>query len=400
MGSNVVPGYNPILLAAEESAFGTAPTPGSTSAYAALALSTIQAKLGPVQAPAVRPKQDRGLGRGMQDGFISGRYEPQPWNVMMSMKSRSAVDDAPRELALWKACGFTRTVTGGVSYGLSPSATPVESADFVSATLSRFLGRTPGEIEYERLTGCLAQSVKIEGGDKEVMLTFAGVGQQGVVGTALASITLANGSGTTLTVTSAESFALAPGYYLCESEIILVSAPTYGSTSVTITRAQLGTTGAAHTAKPLYPYVPAVSAYSGSPISETLTTSLTLNGTAFRVSNWSVDINTGLAPLPGETGSAYFQGVKANRYDVACNITFILKGDDVRKFNQARERTAQAVVIAQGTAAGGIISISLPQAELVAPEAQDNANDSVAVSASFRVRDSAAGNDAFYITFT
>ena len=400
MGSNVVPGYNPVLLVAGESSFGTAPTPANVAAMAAWAMPTIEAKMGPVQAPVTRPKLDRGLGRDMQDGFVSGRYDPVPFNVMTSMKSRSAVDASPIELALWKAAGFIVTTNSGVSTVLTYGDTPIESGDFVSATLIRLLGRSPGEMEYSRLTGCFVDSVSIEGGDKEVMLGFSGFGQAGVKGTALASITLANGSGTTLTVTAAESYALAPGYYICESEIILVSAPSYGSTSVTIARAQLGTTGAAHSAKPLYPYIPTGISYSGSPISEALTTTFTFDSGAFRVLSWKLDIKTGLAALPGETGSAYFQGVKATRVDIKPTLTFVLKGDDVRKFNKARERTSMAMSIVQGTSAGGVLTISLPYTELVAPAAEDNANDTITVSAELRVRGNGSGNNGITITLT
>ena len=401
MGTSVVPGFDPVTLFASESTLGTAPTPASVAAYAALALPTQKVDLGPVQAPVVRPKQDRGLGRGMQDGFVSGRYEPVPWNVMMSLMSRSANDADPREVALFKAAGLKKTTNAGVSTVYAPSATPEASGDFVSATLTRLMGRSPGEMEYERLTGCLVDLLRIEGGDKEVTLSWSGVGQQKVVGTALASITLASGVVTTLTVTAAESYALAPGYYICESEIILVSAPTYGGTSVTIARAQLGTTGVAHTAQPLYPYIPSGISYSGSPIAESLTTNVTLDDdSTFRCLSWGVDIKTGLAPLAGETGSAYFQGVKATRYDVAPTFTFLLKGNDVRKFNKARERTAIAFSVSQGTSAGGIITIAFPYCELVAPKADDSANDTVTVQASLRVRDNAAGNNAFSITLT
>lgn len=399
MGTLVVPGFDPVALFASESALGTAPTPANVAAMAAYALPTRKMDLGPVQAPEVRAKQDRGLGRGMQDGFVSGRYAPVPWSVEQSLMTRSAVDADPRELALFKAAGLKKTTNGGVSCVFSPSATPEPSTDFVSATLWRLLGRSPGEMEMERLTGCLVESLRIEGGDKEVTLNWSGVGQQKTVGTALASITLASGVVTTLTVTAAESYALAPGYYICESEIILVSAPTYGGTSVTIARAQLGTTGVAHTAQPLYPYIPSGISYSGSPISEALTTNVTLDDdSTFRCLSWSIDIKTGLAPLPGETGSAYFQGVKATRYDVAPSFTFLLKGNDVRKFNKARERTSLAFSVSQGTSAGGIITIAFPYCELVAPKADDNANDTVTVQASLRVRDNGSGNNAFSIT--
>lgn len=401
MGSNVVPGFNTVLTAADETTLGTPVAPADVATFAAQAISTISCDLGDAQSPVTRPKQDRGPSRDMQDGFVAGRYPPVPWSIQASLKSRADADDAPRELALWKAAGFGRTVNASTSYVLAPTNTPVESADLVTQTFRRFLGRSPGEMEMEMLTGCFADTVKIEGGDKEVMLSFSGVGQKKYTGTAVASITLADGSGTTITVTAAESYAFTEGYYIVESEVVLVGAVTYGGTTINITRAQLGTTGAAHSAKPIYPYIPSGIVYGGSPISEALTTTATLFGITVPVLKWAVDIKTGLEASPGETGSAYFQKVVTKRTDVQASFDLLLKGDDVRLFNRARERTANAVTLVQGTTAGGIITIGLPTTELVAPAAKDNANDSVTVSCSLRVRGAAGATpSALSITLT
>jgi hypothetical protein len=400
MGSNPLAGYAPVLIAQSEVALGTTPAPADVASFAALALSTVKADLGPVQTPAVRAKQDRGLGRGMQDGFISGRYEPVPWNVMMSLKSRADADDPLRELALWKACGFVITTNAATSVVVSPGADPLPT-DFVPVSLTRILGRSPGEMELETLAGCFAESLRIEGGDKEVMLTFAGQGQHKGVGTSVSSITLADGSTTSLTVTAENSYALTPGYYICESEIILVQSVTLGGTTATIARAQLGSSGVAHSAQPLYPYIPTGISYGGSPISEALTTTVTFDAVAFRALSWAVDLKTGLAALPGETGSALpYQGVKATRYECTPTFSFVCKGDDVRKLNKARARKEIAVSFLQGTTAGGIITTAFPQCEVLAMKVEDNANDTVTVSGQLRCRDVAAGGSMFSLTFT
>jgi hypothetical protein len=401
MGSNPLAGYNPILIAQSETTLGTTPTPADVASFAALALPTIKADLGPVQTPAVRAAQDRGLGRGMQNLFISGRQEAVPWNVMTALRTRSAVDGALRELALWKMLGFVITTNGGTSVVISQGNTPIESTDFAPATMTRILGRSPGEMELEVLAGCFAESLRIEGGDKEVLLTFAGQGQSKGVGTSIASITLANGVVTSVTISAEDSYALATGYYICESEIIFVTAPAAGATSATIARAQLGSTGVAHTAQPLYPYIPSGISYSGAPISEALTTTVTFDGTAFRCLNWSLDIKSGLLALPGETGSALpYQGVKATRFEATPSCSFVCKGDDVRKLNKARARKEIAVSFLQGSAVGGIITAAFPQCEAVGMKIEDNANDTVTVSGQLRCREVAAGNGMFTLTFT
>jgi len=402
MGSNPLAGYNPVLIAQSESALGTIPAPADVAAFAAAAVPTIKADLGPVQTPAVRAAQDRGLGRGNTNQFISGRYEIVPWSVMMALRSRADADDPLRELAFWKACGFPITTNAATSVVISQGNTPIESTDFVSLGLTRILGRSPGEMELERLAGCFAESVRIEGGDKEVMLTFAGQGQSKGVGTSVASLSVADGSTTTVTVSADESYAfLGGGYYIWESEIVLVAPATAGATSISITRAQLGSSGAAHSSQPLYPYIPAGISHGGAPISEALTTTVTFDAVAFRCLNWGIDIKTGMAALPGETGSALpYQGVKATRYDVTPSFSFVCKGDDVRKLNKARARKEIAVSFLQGTTAGGIITAAFPQCEAVGMKIEDNANDTVTVSGQLRCREVAAGNGMFTLTFT
>lgn len=402
MGSNVVPGYNPVLLAQSESSLGTIPAPADVAAFAAAAVPTIKADLGPVQTPAVRPMQDRGLGRGMQSAFIPGRYEIVPWNVMMSLRSRADADDPLRELAFWKACGFVLTTNSGTSVVATMGNTPIESTDFASLGLTRILGRSPGEMELERLAGCFAESLRIEGGDKEVMLTFAGQGQSKGIGTSIASASVADNSTTSVSVSADESYAfLGGGYYIWESEIILVAPATAGASSISITRGVLGSTAAAHSSQPIYPYIPTGISHGGAPISEALTTTVTFDSAAFRCLNWSIDIKTGLAALPGETGSALpFQGVKSTRYDVTPGFSFVCKGDDVRKLNKARARKEIAVSFLQGTTAGGIITAAFPQCEMVGTKIEDNANDTVTVSGQLRCREVAAGNSMFSLTFT
>lgn len=400
MGSNVVPGFNPVFFAADEAVLGTAVAPANAAAYAAQALSTIECDLGDAQSGEVRAKQDRGLSRDMQDGFVEGRYAPVPWNVMLSLKTRAAADTVPGEVALWKSAGLGRTVNAATSYVLAPTNTPVESADLVTQTFTRIVGRSPGEMEYERLLGCFADTVKIEGGDKEVMATFSGFGREKATGTSVASITVLIAA-TTITCTAAESYAYAAGYYICESEVILVGPVTYGGTTINITRAQLGTAAAAHTAQPIYPYIPTGLTYAGNPISEALTTTATIFGIAVPVLKWGVTIKTGLSASPGETGSPYFQKIVTRRVDVEANFDLLLKGDDVRHFNRARSRAANAVTLVQGTTAGGIVTIGLPYTELVAPAAKDSANDSITVSCSLRVRGNAGATpNSFSVTLT
>lgn len=369
------------------------------ASYAALFRSVISVDSGPAEVGVIRPKLDRGLGRAMQDGWVEGRVLPIPWSVQTSLKSRPDADDAPLELALYKAAGLKVTTNASTNVTLTPSATPIGSGDFVFAELVRLLGSGDSDVAFEKLYGCVVRELSLEGGDKEVQATFGGVAQRKYTGGSLDSITLADGSGTTLTTTAEESYALGAGYYLCESEVILVT-PTYGATSHTITRAQLGTSGAAHAAKALKPYIPAGIAYSGAPIPESLTTTVTIDGVALRVTSWKADITTGMDMLDGETGSKYSQGAVEKRTEVLINCSVIAKGDDVRWLNKATARKTVTATLVQGTTAGGIVTLSAPYCEVVAPALTEPDNGPSEIQMQLRVRDNGSGNNSFSLVLS
>lgn len=399
MSANPVNRWDARLFAATESTFGTTPAPANVAAYAALALEAVSATLGPAEVGNTRAKRDRALGRGMTAGFVEGRVGPIPWSVELSVKSRSAIDADPRELALYKAAGLKKTTNASTSCVLAPSATPIESGDFAGLTLTQLLGASPATYEAEVLRGCVAKALRWEGGDKEVTLRATGDGVGKYTAGGLDSITLASGVVTTLTHTAEESYRLAPGYYLCESEIILVGAVTAGSTSTTITRAALGSTGATHTAKALQPYVPTGITYAGAPLSEAVTTA-TIGGVTSRVLSWFFELTTGMDLLPGESGSRYVQGAKYGRYDGKLGVRLVLSGDQVSLLGKATARPVVAVSLSQGSGTGAVWSLSCPYTEVEPFALPDSGNDVAVVDVTFRLRDDTAGNNLFSITLT
>jgi hypothetical protein len=230
------------------------------------------------------------------------------------------------------------------------------------------------------------------------MLTASGAGVGKVTQGGIESITV-NDAVTSLTITAEESYRLRPGYYLCESEIITVTACAAGGTSATIARGALGSSAASHTAKALLPLVPSGISFTGSPIPET-TCTVTIGGVAFRALSWSIDVTTGLDLLAGETGSKYSQGAKELRYDVKPVIRLALSADDVAALGKATARTAVAVSIGQGTGTGAIATFSMPYCEIEPVAVPDSVSDVSIVDLSLRVRDDAAGNNAFTVTLT
>ena len=405
MALSPVNSWDTRLLIDAEASFGTAAVPADVSAYAATAVEHIDADLGDVEQGATRGKADRNLGRGMQSAFVEGRVPPIPWKVVLSCKSRSAIDAVPREgTAIYKAAGLVRTVNGSTSYTLTPSATPIESGDFVSATLRRFAGSGAAAFEAETLRGCICDKMTWTGGDKEVTLEASGLGIGKYHQGSIDSITLASGIATSLPHTAAESYLLDTGYYLCESEILSIARASvgYGSTSSTIVRAALASTGASHSSKPLYPYIPTGITFAGSPIAEPNAT-VSIDGETIRVLSWSAELSTGMGLLSGETGSAYIQGAKYGRYDLAISCRLVLSGTQVQLLNKATQRAtagALAVSLSQGTGTGAVWTLASTYCELMPFKVPSTPNDVAIVDVKLRVRDNASGNNAFTITLT
>lgn len=404
MSANPVNAWDMMVAAATETTLGTTPAPASTAAYAALAIEAISCNLGPAESGVIRPKQDRNIGRGDTNGFVEGRVMPLPWTLDTSLKSRATATTASHLLALFKAAGMVHTI-GGSDVTITPSDQPIEDSAFAGMTLRRWLGTSLACHEMETLRGCVARSLRIEGGAGELITKWAGVGigkttatsQAGVQGSC-DSLSVADDFTTSITVSAAESYRLGLGYYLWESEIVLLTACTPGGTSATITRGALGSTPAAHSSKPLTPYRPAPT-YTGSPIAEAVAT-VTLGGVATRCRSFSIDIQTGLDLIEPETGSRYSQGAKYGRYSVAVSMQLVLSGDQVSLLGKATARPTLVLAIVQGTGAGGIFTFNAAYCEVVAFTVPDTANDIAIADVQLRVRDDGSGNNAYSIVLT
>lgn len=408
-----VSGWDALLHAQAETTFGTTPAPASTSAWAALAISCVNPDLGGPEQGDTRPQKDRPTGRMSTRGFVEGRVQPMPFNVESTLRARSAIDVAAQEAVLYRAGGLKQTLNGSTSAVYTLVSDPIVSADFVSASLSRFLGsHLVGSVESpdimgcdlsETLRGCVVRTLRWEGGDKEVTLRAEGAGIGKYSRGPLESITLANGSVTSLTHTAEESYRLDQGYFLCEDEIISIAARSdvgYGSTASTIARGALGTSGAAHTAKALWPAKPKPT-WAGAPLSES-TCTVSIGGVTFRVMSWWVELATGMDLLPGQSGSAYIQGAKATRYDVRISVRLVLTLDGISLLGKLTKRAtagALAFSLAQGTGAGGVITFAGSFAELAPFQVPSPPTDITIIDLSLRVREN-AGNDALTITLT
>ncbi len=384
MSAEPVKGWDSRVLLAAESAWGT-----STAPAASQEIETISCVTGPSELGNSRPKKDRNSGRGMQAAFVEGRVQPIAFAIETSVKSRVAAVTAAKEQVLYNAAGFFGSSSGSAWVNTS-DADPVTAGDFASFGIYRALGGGVACYEAEQLRGCIVKSLQWSGGDKEITLKASGEGIGKYHMGYLTSISLLIGD-LTMTVSAEESYRLSVGYYQIESEVIAITAITDGGTSATITRAQLGTSAAAHSSKPVYPYFPAIS-YTGSPISEANMAGCTLDGVALRVMSFSIDYTTGLDMLPGESGSRFVQGMKTLRYSATASLKTVLHREEVSWLGKVRGRKNVALSLNQGTGTGGQMLFSMPYCEIDPIAVPDTAADVVIVDLKLKGKDS-AGND-------
>lgn len=381
--------YQARVLPVLESTFGVPPDPAAAQYIEVRSIS-----MGPVSTGVIRPKMDRALGRGMSNDFVEGRKELVPWTLENAVMGRSAVDAVPSEDAFYRAGGLLRTINAATSVVYATQGNPPLTGLTLDVVSDTGLNAQLGERGY----GGAMESLEWTGGDAELLLKVGGKFIDKDLRGKLDSVTMASGISTSLTITAEESYRLGLGYYLCEAECIRVTAVTPGGTTATITRAQLGTSGVAHTAQPLTPFVPALTNPAGRPIPES-TSTFTCDGVALRLQQWSIKMATGIAHLPGETGSQRVQGLKAVRYNFEVTASGVLYEDYVSLLGKATARRLCALSIVQGTGAGRVATFALPFTELVAVPVEDSSDDVALVNLSWRVRDNAA-SDAFTLTLT
>lgn len=387
MAAEPVNAWDRVGMFSTETTFGT-----PIALAAAQAQEVISFDTGPVELGEIRAKKDRGQGRDMTNGWVEGRVKPIAFSVEKSVLSRATNATVPHESVFYKAAGLTETV-GGSDVTYTTPAAPAQS----SMSGYRVFGKGTAAYQGEQLRGGLIKTLSFSGGDKELTLKASGeaIGKRHL-GYA-ASITFASGADTTVTFASAEeSYRFGLGVYLIESEAIEITSMNYAVGTGVCTRGALSTSAVAHSAKPLRPWLPTLSYGTDTPLSEALSTTVTVDSQAIRCLAFSVDLATGMEMLPGETGSKYVQGFKAMRFDVGASLKLFMKREDVSLMGKVTQRKACAVTIATGSAAGGIVTFSLPYCEIDAFQVPDT---EAIIDLKLRARGS-AGNDALSFVLT
>lgn len=390
-------GWDQRDLAVLETSFRSAAGTAIPNPVAAQYVQFYDVDMGPIEQPDTRAVKDKTIGRGITGQYVSGQVKPTKWKAKTSAKTRTAVDAVPTESALYQAAGLVQTINGGTSVVYTPNAgTPLNSL-----ALYHHLGGSGGvnqQMGAEQGIGGILEEFDILGCDKEVTLDISGLfGQKFTLGRCRA--TVANGTNTAITADApGDEYALQPGWYTWDTEIVQVTAVQYGSGTFTVVRGALASTAAAHTATYLYPYIPVISAPTYAPISEA-TVSCTIDGVATLITSFSIKLKTGVALLPHESGSQWVQGMKEVRYSIEGELGLVMKDVDSILIGKANQRKIVNVTVSQGTGVGGIWSMAMPTSLLEPFQIPSPANDISMIKLKFKPRDN-AGTDMFSITLT
>lgn len=340
-----------------------------------------------------RARKDKTQGRDATLGFVEGRVDPIGWSIDKPVMSRAAANTVPEESPILKAAGLTEAVGASVAYTVSSGATLPPSLWMLSV-----LGAGTAAYQAEHGLGGIVKTLNFSGGDTELMLKVAGeVARKNWLGQAVG--TLVDAADLTLAIdTASEAYRMGEGYYQAQSEVVEASAWNYTTGIGTVARAIAGTVAAAQAAKTFYPYNPTPAPVGVAAIGEANTT-VTLDGVATRCTKFSIDLETGVAMRPGETGSKYVQGPKIIRMGTKASLELVLTKELVDLLGKANQRKTVALTIVCGTGAGGIVTFSLPYCEIEDFPVPRPSNDIVTVSLNLRVRGS-AGNDSFSVTYS
>lgn len=399
MSANPINAHMRTVLAASESTFATA-----VSLAAAQALRMTTASLGKAsQSGNVRAAKDRPQGRGSVSEWVEGDKDPVDFSLEYSQRGRAAIDSAAFDLAILKAAGLKQTINGSTSTVISLVPTPIENGEFAGLQLARFLGEGMALAEAEQLNGGVVRSIVWSGGDKEVAVKATGQGTIKRFAGRIDSITFASNVTTTVSLSVADAMKLTAGMAVqCESEVLTVTSVNYSSGSTVFARGAYSSTAAAHTAQPLYPYIPPSLSFGGaSPISEATASAILGSISPMRIMSWEVALTTGMDLLPAETSSAYRQGPKSVRHDVSVKLKMVMPQDRADLLGYSVNRDTLQLSLSQGTGTGGIITFTLPYCEVMPFEVPDTADDIAIIDLELRVRNNGnTGDNSMTITLT
>ena len=263
------------------------------------------------KSPEFRPTKDTAGNRATINAQISGRHGICSWSVTTSIRPEVSGEPAYGDLL---RNGFgTRTST---TYTIAAN-----QDDSISLAAGYVNGGTGSSAAFlEHAFNSRVSSIMWEWGDTEPQVTFTGIAPRRIAIGVTESDSVDNSTDpVTITVEDADvydtedvgdlsAYANGEGIRLnLESETVAIDSTgiVYASDQVTATRAQEGTSIAAHAAgTAIYPSAPGTSMSSAEPVPETGVT-ISIGGSAFKCISGKVNFDTGKDLSPYETGSKY-----------------------------------------------------------------------------------------------
>jgi hypothetical protein len=227
----------------------------------------------------------------------------------------------------------------------------------------------------------------------------------------LAGVTTLNGGidniVTSLVVTNSRPFVLGPAAgdqirIKIDTEAMLVTAIDYSTHTLTVLRAQDGTSAASHSnGATVQPYTPGADASTPDAVLPVMLGSVSLTGTAHRVKSVTVVIDNQLEPRLDEYGEAALTGyVRTGPLQVTGRIRAYSRQQLHQLLSNYKRETVEDVAIIAGSAGTQRVTINLDRVRFLDPPTVDGGGPSFEFEIPFQALASATpGSDTVNIVF-
>ena len=359
--------------------------------------------VGPEELREQRNDADRNLQRYMQTvQQREGRYAITPWSIEQVLRPSGTAGTAPNAAVLYEAAFGAAANTPGTSEVYS------EAEVHCPDGLTIFYGTSK---EMWMLGDAIVQTIRIEHGrDEEVRVTFSGVAALRARAGAMTIDAVAGminepGPSTVIMAGFAATYTPEEGLfqYQVGTEVIGLTSITYSTGACVWTRAQAGTSAAAHangTAVELY--TPAA-AFSGVPImAYDCSWSVDGGATGLTLLEAWAEYACGIDFLEQEAGEDRPTRIRRHLIEATWGATFQGR-DDTRQalFSAPANQNALSIAWVMGSAAGNIAAVAMPvcRARTMTPGFPADADDLMEFSVEGIAQPTAGNYNAISLTF-
>lgn len=250
--------------------------------------------------------------------------------------------------------------------------------------------------------GGVVTSIRLEGsGSDEPKLTFSGL-STGMVFAGVAKLEGAVNNSVTAFVLEAghaRRFKVGPDagdvlHLQIESEIVKLTAVDYATDTLTVVRAQLGTTGASHAdAIELGPWKPAASTEPADFIAPVVLGDILLNGVSTVGASFALTIDNTMEPRLDEYAQPDASGFRrSGRRQVTGQLRAYATQESQRLLSNLDRETVEDLAILLGSTGTGRLTVNVDRARMLAPPEVDGGGPEFAFAFPFQGVES-VGND-------